>query len=283
MRGLRLSFLEWGSPVAGQPSLLILHGLLASAATFDHLASGLDPSLHILALDSPANGYSEGDMKIDTSTASLAGFVHDFIYALDLDRPVVLGHSHGGLIAMRLTASHPELLRGLILISPAHPFEGYRESMVQFYLRPFGRTAARLIFPRIPARLYLFFFRQMPGTRDHFDMTSLEPYLHSLRRSDAAPYALKVLESWHDDMEQLSRDFDQQPITLPTLLLWGERDLVVPISTAPSLLKHLPKARFVKFPHVGHLPNEEAPAQTAAEIQHWIDTHFTEPTLTSVG
>jgi pimeloyl-ACP methyl ester carboxylesterase len=274
VQGIRLSYLEWGSADPCRPSLVVLHGLLAAAETFDRLVDGLDSHLHIVALDLPANGHSERSPTLDTTTAGLAGMILQFITLLGLDRPLLLGHSHGGLLALRLVATSPSEVRGLILIAPAHPFGGYRENVVRYYLSPFGSTAARLLFPYIPGWLYLYFFRQMPGTRDHFDREVLEPYLHSLRMPGTVPYTLQVLHSWHDDMDCLRADLEQAPLRLPMLVLWGERDLVVPSSTATALLQHLPGAQFVSLPTSGHLPNEEAPAECAMRIQTWLDEHF---------
>lgn len=279
VEGIHLSYLEWGRPQRGKPSLLILHGLLAAAETFDHVVDALDHSLHVVAVDLPANGHSEPDPHIDTRTHGLASILREFMRVTGLHRPVVLGHSHGGLLAMRLAATEPEAVSGLVLIAPAHPFNGYREEMVRFYLRPFGRTCARIIFPRIPARFYLYFFHQMPGTRDHFDLTVLEPYLHSLRRGGCVPYTLKVLQSWHDDMAQLRADLYRSPLRMPALVLWGGQDHVVPMSTAPELLACIPTAEFVPMPNAGHLPNEEAPAEVAAAVQKWLDASFSSAEL----
>jgi pimeloyl-ACP methyl ester carboxylesterase len=274
VRGLRLSFLEWGKPETARPSLMILHGLLAAGETFDRLVAEIGRGRHVIAVDMPANGHSEHTLDVDCSTASLAATVREFLDTVGLERPVLLGHSHGGLLALRLAVTEPQALRGLILLAPAHPYEGYRESMVRFYRRPFGRNAARYLFPRIPARMYLFFFRQMPGTRDHFDLEALEPYLHSLRMPGTVPYTLRVLDTWHEDMRQLREDLDATPLHLPTLVLWGEKDLVVPLSSATELLKHLPQARLVRLPMAGHLPNEEDPRGCAAAIEPWLEESF---------
>lgn len=271
---LRLSYLEWGEQHGSRPSLVILHGLLAAAETFDRVVDGLPEDQHVIALDMPANGHSENDPKIDCSTASLAGFVLEFCERIALKRPVIAGHSHGGLLAMRLAASHPDKVRGLVLLAPAHPYDGYREAMVQFYLRPLGRNAARIIFPRIPAWLYLFFFRQMPGTRDHFDHDVMAPYLHSLRMPGTVPYTLRVLETWHDDMEVLRGDLERCPLQIPALVLWGLRDLVVPFSSAPPLLQNFTNAEVVEMPAAGHLANEEMPETVAAAMRGWLARSF---------
>ena len=273
VQGIGLSYLEWGRLQPGRPSLVILHGLLAAAETFDRVVDGIDPTLHVLALDLPSNGHSDRCPLDHTSTAALAAYIRGFIEHMQLDRPILLGHSHGGLLAMRLAVNEPDSVAGLILLAPAHPYNGYRESMVRYYLQPFGRNAARLIFPRIPARLYLYFFRQMPGTRDHFDMEVLKPYLHSLRRGGAVPYTLAVLKSWHEDMERLASDLERAPLACPTLVFWGGKDQVVPATTAPALLEHMNDLTFIPLPQAGHLPNEEMPDEVARQIQQWFDAN----------
>jgi len=223
----------------------------------------------IMALDLPGAGYSERPLKADVSFAGLANVVAKAIFVLGLHKPVLLGHSHGGAVVLRLGASHPDLVSALVLLCPAHPFSNHEDLLVRFYLSSVGRVFARCL-PLLPRQALMFAFKRMPGSRASFGYDELGPYLHTLRTPDTVPHLLRLLGSWHSDMSQLGRELVDQPLSVPTLLLWGDRDIIVPLSTASGLTQHLANAKLLPLLGVGHLPNEEAPAECARAITEWL-------------
>jgi pimeloyl-ACP methyl ester carboxylesterase len=274
--GVRISFLEWGAPQPDLASILILHGLVAAAKTFNLLAAQL-AARHVIALDMPGSGYSERPLNSDASFSGLAHLVMQFAAELKVDRPILIGHSHGGAVALRLAQTSPSWAHGLILMSPAHPYSHKEDRLVRFYLSPAGRAFANLL-PRLPRWLHLFAFKRMPGKRAHFGYQEIAPYVQTLRAPGTIAYMLRLLTTWESDMNQLRNDLEAAPLNVPTLLLWGDRDIVVPVATANPLVAHL-KKRWEMFtlPGVGHLPNEEAPKDCADLIKTWLiwrDTHW---------
>jgi pimeloyl-ACP methyl ester carboxylesterase len=270
---MRLSFLERSTvgPESGAP-ILLLHGLVAEAETFRKLGDQLPADRRVVALDLPGMGFSERSRTCDASFGGVAAMVREVIAALGLERPILLGHSYGGVVALRLAASFPGLLRGLILLSPAHPFSRLEDKLVQFYLSPPGRLFAHAL-PMLPRAVYLAAFRRMPGSRAHLDYRDIEPYLHTLRTPGTIAYVLRLLRSWRSDMAQLAAKLEGCPIELPALLIWGDRDIVVPASTAETLLRHLRASELVTLSGVGHLSNEEAPDECGELIRAWLIGH----------
>lgn len=269
--GICLSVLERESiwTPCGDP-ILILHGLVAAAETFTKVGDLLPPHRRIVAVDLPGSGFSERPRASDASFSGVAATIHEVIVALGMAKPVVLGHSYGGAIALRLAVSFPDTVRGLILLAPAHPFSHREDALVRFYLSPPGRLLAYLL-PILPRGIYLFVFRRMPGSRAHVSYDEIQPYLQTLRTSGTIAYVLRMIRSWKTDMEELGKALERSPLAAKTLLLWGERDVVVPLSTAAQLMKHLPDATLIALPVVGHLPNEEAPEECARAITDWLD------------
>lgn len=115
VNGLRMSLLDWMGPEQPTiPPVVILHGALQSSEGMANLASHLSRRGRVIVPDlrgrghtaQPADGYDPGTM---------AGDVAGLIAALDLDRPVVIGRLHGGVVAYHLAARHPEALSGLVL------------------------------------------------------------------------------------------------------------------------------------------------------------------------
>ena len=274
---IRVSVLERASDtLTSKPPMLLLHGLVAEGNTFRRLMTAMPSDRRVLALDLPGAGYSERSPKLTVSFDGMASVVLQATRALELDRPVLLGHSHGGVVALELASQHPELLDALVLLCPAHPFSGREDQLVSFYLSRVGNLFAHLL-PRLPDWLHLFVFRHMPGGRKQFVAADVEPYLHTLREPGTVNHLLALLRSWKADMESLRKRMMAEPLATPTLLIWGDRDVVVPALSADALKRHLQTWEMFTLPGVGHLPNEEAPAECASIIKTWLiwrDTHW---------
>ncbi len=119
--GTRIHYVDAG---AGPPIVLI-HGLGGQLLNFlpDSLRV-LRRDHRVIALDRPGNGYSGRGIGTAPTLAAQAEMVAGFIRALGLHRPLLVGHSFGGAVAMRVALDHPELAGGLALLSPlTHPYD----------------------------------------------------------------------------------------------------------------------------------------------------------------
>lgn len=267
---MRLSVLQRAA--AGQetfPPLVLLHGLMAEAETFQHLMAELPAERRVLALDMPGAGYSERSLTADVGFRGMAASIREALSCLRVERPVLLGHSHGAAVAMQLAVSQPASLSALILLCPVHPFSVQEERLVNFYLSRPGLALAQLI-PRLPRWLFLLAFKSMPGIRGHFDTSEIEPYRHTLRAPGTVEHLVRVLRRWSDDKSQLGRELQASPLVLPVLMILGERDIVVPARDAETLRPYLPGAESVLLPGVGHLPSEEVPEVCGRVICEWL-------------
>ena len=205
---------------------------------FADLGDELPEDRRVVALDLPGGGYSDRPRDGDASFRGTAELVAEAMAALGMERPVIVGHSYGGAITLELAAWRPELLDAMILIAPAHPFSQREDPLVRFYLSRPGRWFANLL-PRIPKRLMLEAFRRMPGDRGNVSYEQIEPYLQTLRHPGTIAYVLRMLKSWKSDMQRLGGCAPGAKTEVPALLLWGERDPVVPAATGMDLMRHL--------------------------------------------
>ena len=270
VNGMRLSYVERPATLgAEQASLLLLHGLIATGETFASLIAELPQDRRIVALDLPGAGFSERPIAADVSFAGTAELIRGFMREIGLKRPILLGHSHGGACSLRLARSHPEALRGLILMAPAHPWSGHERAIIAFYLSGFGRCFARLM-PYVPEPMHWWAFKTMSGPKGKRDRSVLKYYRASGKVPGTVSHTLRLLESWQADMDSLRRDLEAQPIELPTLVLWGDHDRVVPERTAPALERRLTSFRHITLPGIGHLPNEEAAEACGEHISDWL-------------
>ena len=274
IEGLRLSFLEQGTPVAGKPSLVVLHGLMGCADTFRPMLSELPPDQHAIVLDLPGAGGSERRRGLDATLPAMAHITRLFLEELALDRPVIVGHSHGGSVAMTLAQSWPEGVGPLVLVAPAHPFFDEGDPLIRFYLTLPGRLFAYTL-PWYPEWLQMIGLRRMAGPRSWDTPSRLKPYRENLRTPGTISHLLELLRTWHDDMGGLRRLL-RRGVQHPTLIIWGDADRAVPVHTASELRKHFSLSELRVLEGVGHRPAEERAfhvshmvCEFATRMTHW--------------
>ena len=228
VNGVRLSYVEWEAPreqLASPifPPILLLHALLATAETLAELIAALPSDRRIVAIDLLSAQPADRAKKLDVHQASLTRLIQGFMRSMGLVQPVVVGHSHGGVLALRLAAMNPTAVHGLVLMSPAHPFGGYRSHVVDFYLRQPGRMLA-LSIPLAPTWMILRAYNEAAGSKSRIRMRQLRPHLRVLRSRNTLRRVLDILKTWNEDMNGLRDILTLAPITVRTLLIWGDED-----------------------------------------------------------
>lgn len=267
--GVHLSYLERGTSIPGQPSLIIMHGLMGCADTMIPMMASFRDGLHIIALDFPGSGRSERRRDIVATLAATATLTGHLIEALGLDRPCLLGHSHGGAVALQLAATQPNLLRSLTLLAPAHPYFDEGDPIIRFYLTLPGRLFAYTL-PWYPRWMQMMGLRRMAGPKSWDTPAKLKPYRENLQTRGTMSHLLRLLTTWHQDMSALHKLL-RNPLTTPALLIWGDSDRAVPPLSVHELRAHIRYSELHILRGVGHRPAEEAPQKTAALIEEWLD------------
>ena len=268
--GIRLQYIERPAdgPSAKKP-LLLIHGLLATAETQAELIALLPADRRIVALDLLSATPVDRSHTLPVHFDSLAALVTEFAEALGIHDPVLIGHSHGGVLSLNIATFHRMPVSGLVLLCPAHPFEGYRAHVVAFYLKPLGRQLA-LCIPFAPAWAILGAYNDAAGPGKPITYKHLGHYMRVLRKRKTLKRVLEMLKTWEEDMDTMRASMQQTAIPQSTLLIWGDADPVVPISSAAALEQHLAASERITLPGKGHLLAEEAPQELAQHITAWL-------------
>jgi len=168
----------------------------------------------------------------------------------------------GGRIVWNFTASHPERVNRLVLISPdgfASPGFAYeRAPETPLLMRALPFIAPRGVLKAAVAEAY--------ARLEDLSDTTLNRY-RDLLLAPGVRWAILTRMSQvvlHDPAPTLAR------IKAPTLLLWGEKDGIIPISNAAEYLRDLPQAKLVRLPNLGHVPFEEDPAASLAPVERFL-------------
>lgn len=252
--------------VGGGPVALVLHGGLGIDHTMYRTLDALGEHLRLVYVDHRANGRSSGD----AATASMEQWAADaaaVARAIAGAEPVVvIGHSYGGFIAQELMISHPEVVRGVVLVTTTPGQLGTGEQPA-----PDG--------PPMPEE-FAALFANMPETDEQYEafMERLAPaYLHELDvevlrsamegtifRADAMRRGFEVLAGW-SSVDRLA------DVTVPVLLVAGRHDAFCAWPQTYRIADRLPDAEVVVCERSGHLPWLEEPEVFFPAVGEWLD------------
>ncbi len=265
--GIASRVAEWGS---GSPILLI-HGASSTVSVFEPtVAPLLSPSHRLVAYDRPGMGLSK-DRPQDAHTLKVqADVAAGVIGAMDMNRPIVIGHSFGGAVALRLALDHPEKVSGLILIgAPAYDWPGG----VAWHYHWAASPGLGPLFNHVLTRPFVGGALKSGVEGLFAPQDPPEGYIEaSNSRLATTPGALRANGQ---DVRALKQELIAQAprysdIKLPVGILVGDSDGVVsPELHSRRLAETLPNARLEVLEGVGHAPHEIAP-QTLQALVDWV-------------
>jgi pimeloyl-ACP methyl ester carboxylesterase len=238
---------------AGEP-LVLLHGFGESTAAYSAVLPELSRRFAVVAID--LNGFGYTERPRDPASYTLEGQARLVLAVLDrlqLGRVRLAGHSYGGGLALYLAARHPERVDRLVLIDNTLPlyFTQQRRSLVRW--RWMANLAARtwaLSDRRIRKGLIEAYFDDAQVTAKLVD-----DYASRLRIEGAADAFFGLVGHSKEEPFEL----DLTTLAVPTLVVWGAEDELIPISAAAARSRLLPRGAFVAIPACGHAPMEECP------------------------
>lgn len=246
--GIRLHVAEAGEG----PALILLHGLSATHANWEHTIPAFAGRWRVVAPDLPGHG-SSGKPDAPYTIDFYAGVIRSLGRQLGLSDAVVVGNSLGGQIAIELALSYPAWTRALVLAAPAGAFGPLSLRALGWALGAATRPGVlRLTLPRTLERC--FYDRAQPGLdmrrRLLAERLSAPDYPHFARAVSRS-----LAGALHGSGQALHR------LTQPTLVVWGRDDRVLPFWGSRWLMRAVPHARFAALDRCGHLPMLEQPAE----------------------
>jgi pimeloyl-ACP methyl ester carboxylesterase len=251
------------------PALVLVHGLLGYSFSWRGAIPSLAQNWEVFAPDMPGAGFSECRTDLDCTLPGAAQRLLAFLDAAGIPACDLVGSSYGGSTAAMLAGLMPSRVRSLVLISPANPWSGIGRKRLALLRNP----AIAFLFPaaaRAAHSLHKYFVRRMWGDPKRVTSETLAGYIRPLIRPRVFEHAVKIVRTWHADMAQL--EFTLPKIAgIPTLLVWGDKDRVVELATARTLLEHLPGARLEIIAGAGHLPYEECPEEFCQVMQKFLN------------
>ncbi len=230
----RLSYVMRGR---GPRALVLIHGFLESAEQWRPVTDLLPEGLRVIAVDLNSFGFSVPAKGVSLSKQSLSEALHWLLNSLEVSDAVVAGHSMGAEVAGMLAVNHPETVGDLILLAPGG-------------LRSRG-------FPVIPTPLVTLLFKNILVQRrfSRLDWSQASP---EQRERFAVQYVInrripgRFLHRFQRDDDTGSLEVILPRIRQKTLVVWGDRDRVIPPEDGQKVVRLLPGASAVVIPGAGH-------------------------------
>jgi pimeloyl-ACP methyl ester carboxylesterase len=273
IHGHRVAYRMTGSG----PPILLLHGITSSSETWSEVAPMLGRDYTVLAPDLVGHGQS-AKPRGDYSMGALASGVRDLSVTLDLGPATVVGHSLGGGVAMQYAYQFPEWTNRLALVS-----SGGLGSEVHGFLRAATLPGSELVIPLLAAARVLSAGRAAGrllgrlGVQWGTDTVEMARGHASLGDAESRLAFVHTLRASVDPRGQRVGGTDRLYLAsqMPLLILWGERDRVIPVAHGRRAHELVPESRLVLFERAGHFPYLDEPKRFVATMQDWITS--TEP------
>lgn len=263
LMGMQVHYRDEGDLHDSVP-LILLHGMSSSLNTWDSVVILLQNKKRLISIDLPAFGLTGPNPANEYSFAYYTRFLDSFFMRLHITRCMIAGNSLGGAIAWEYTSAHPNIVSKLILIDAAGYTGKKGKGSIGFTIAstPFINNLLLYITPKILIR------KSLEGI--YFDKNLVTDAqverFHDMAISEGNRKAVLTI---------FKKSFEKEPekinlITTPTLIIWGEKDGLIPVENAFLFEKNIKGSKLVVLENIGHVPMEEAPQKVADLISSFI-------------
>ena len=263
------------------PVLLLVHGMARCSDTWLPVMPALSEHFTVIAPDLPGHGSSDKP-RGDYSLGAFANSLRDLLVALGIERVTLVGHSLGGGVAMQFAYQFPERCERMVLVS-----SGGLGEEVSLLLRALTLPGVEYVLPLVcttwihdTVASFVGALRRV-GLRPSPNVVEMWDSYASLADAPTRTAFLHTLRSVIDASGQRVSAHDRLYLAsrLPTLIMWGDCDRIIPTGQAAVTHEAIPGSRLEVFKGVGHFPQCERPPQFVEALTNFV--HATRPSAIS--
>jgi pimeloyl-ACP methyl ester carboxylesterase len=264
---LNVHYRDQGNP-EGKP-IIFIHGSNASLHTWEQIIANMGDDYRLISLDLPGHGLTGQHPDDDYGITGMFDGLQGVIDELNLgdEQLILVGNSMGGWVSWRYALENLQKIKALVLVDAGGaPTDDVAPLNLGFrlMLNPVTRPFTKHIMPRWIIKKSI---EQTVAEPEKITDKTVDRYWE-LNRYPGNRHAttLRALLS----PEELAYGTRLNEITTPTLILWGEKDSIIYVSSAHVFDAEIPDSQLIVYPEIGHIPMEENPAQVAADISAFI-------------
>jgi len=281
--GTRIHFRDQGN-AEGEP-LVLIHGSNASLHTWEPWIQIIGRQFRVITLDLPGHGLTGAVPNAQYDTAAQLATVERLLQHLKVSQFILGGNSMGGGVSWRYALAHPEQVSGLVLIDASGPrswraaLQSGNKQTTDKDTKNEGPLVFRLLqqgwFRSIAGYLDTRYLTQQ-GLRAAFHDDSLvteemiDLYYNMSMRAGTRKATLARFTS-RAAPSQPTNEPDLVSLTMPTLILWGATDTLIPASAGARFAAAIPNSELIVYPGVGHLPMEEIATRSAGDLLGFLE------------
>ncbi len=258
--GHKLHVRDSGSKAS--PTVILLHGLGSSLHTWELWAQALTPAFRVVRYDLSGSGLSEPDPLSDYGDTRSLDVLLALMDTLKIGKASLIGNSIGGRLAWKFAAKHPERVEKLVLISP----DGYESPGFEYGKRPHVPAIMKLMKYVLPKSILRTNLAPAYGDAARLSDETVTRYYDMM----LAPGSRGALIARMEQTVLSPPEPFLEGIEAPTLLVWGDKDAMIPIANAAEYQKHIRNAALVTLTGLGHVPHEEAPNTSLPAVQAFL-------------
>jgi len=270
LHGHRVAYRAAGSG----PVIVLVHGITSDSSTWERVMPYLAKRFTVIAPDLLGHGGS-AKPRGDYSLGAYASGVRDLLVALGHDRATFVGHSLGGGIAMQLAYQFPERCERLVLVD-----SGGLGREVGLLLRAATLPGSELLLPLLASARVLDGGRSVArvlgriGLRTGTDVSEMARGHASLHDREARRAFVQTLRTIVEPGGQRVSATDRLYLAhhIPFLLIWGEKDTMIPVAHGRAAHREVPGSRLEVFPDAGHFPQLDEPQRFIDVLEDFMDT-----------
>jgi pimeloyl-ACP methyl ester carboxylesterase len=264
--GLRAHYRDLGP--RGAPAIVLVHGFSASTHAWDAWARALAGDYRVVVLDLPGHGLTRAPEGYAAGRDGFGAVVDEVTGRLGLIRFTLGGNSMGGGVAWAYALDHADKVERLVLVDAAGwPMTRKGGASIFAIMRdPLGRALLRDIDAR-------------PLVAQGLRAAYLDPKLVTPALVDRyadlarAPGHRDILLGLQTGPRREATAADLSRIHVPTLVMFGQEDRLIPAADGRKFHKAIPGATLILYPGVGHVPMEQIPDRSAADLKAWLSAH----------
>lgn len=250
------------------PVLLLIHGSNASLHTWEPWVKRLGNDYRIITLDLPGHGLTGAHPGGIYDYPVFVEVVSGLMAKLGIGAAVIGGNSMGGGTAWMFALAHPKKTKGLLLVDAAGaPAWQSKKTPIGFRVMrmPVIKELARFIAPR---SLFESSLKTSMSVQSKIDDIMVDRYWELNRYPGNREATMKRFALPHNNWAASKGKL--AAIKAPVMVMWGEEDNLIPVSSARWFADALPGSTLVVYPNVGHIPMEEVPDESADDVRKWL-------------
>lgn len=238
---------------AGDSHVILLHGFAANTYTWRNTIDPLvNAGYHVWAIDLLGFGASDKPLNAPYGLDLYIDQLEAFIKAKAIDKAHLIGNSMGGGIFLELTLKFPDFVRSLTLVNAmGHPMN------LPVFLK-FARWSPEMAKPLLSRTVIKTALRDLIVKKESLSEAQVDAYWIPLSQQGGKEAFLKLLQMFDNElMEKMVPTFHR--IAVPTLIIWGDRDSLIPVSHAELFHEEIKDSKLLIIKDCGHIPQEEEP------------------------